>query len=73
MAMKRTDRAVASSGRVSPTAPESKSLSGAVWGYLESIPGFNEDLRQAEADLAAGRGVPFEPTRRRARRSQSEG
>jgi hypothetical protein len=45
--------------RVSPTAPESQSLSAAVWGYLESIPGFTDDLREAEADLEAGRGVPF--------------
>ena len=36
-------------GRVSPTAPESASLSAAVWNYLESIPGFNEELRQSEA------------------------
>ncbi len=43
--------------RVPQTAPESKSVSAAVWTYLESIPGFNEDLRQAEEDLAAGRGV----------------
>jgi hypothetical protein len=51
--------------RLSPTAPETRSLSHAVWGFLESQPGFNEDLRQAEADLAAGRGVPFKDDRRR--------
>ncbi|HET7128956.1 MAG TPA: hypothetical protein VFJ93_07770 [Gaiellaceae bacterium] len=27
---------------------------------LEAIPGFNDDLRQAEADLEAGRGIEFE-------------
>ena len=48
------------SGRVSPTAPESKSLSHAVWAHLESIPGFNERLRQAERDIEAGKGVAFE-------------
>lgn len=52
-------------GRVSQTAPESKSLSSAVWGYLEEIPGFNEGLREAEADLAAGKGVPFRDRRHR--------
>lgn len=45
--------------RVSPTAPESHSLSAAVWAHLEGIPGFNEGLREAEADLEAGRGIPF--------------
>lgn len=47
------------SGRVSPTAPESQSLSAAVWSYLEDIPGFTEGLREAEVDLEAGRGIPF--------------
>ena len=31
----------------------------AVWQKLERMPGFNADLRRAEADLAAGHGVPF--------------
>jgi hypothetical protein len=48
------------SGRVSPMAPESQSLSAAIWNYLESLPGFNEDLRQAERDLEAGRGTRYE-------------
>lgn len=52
------------SGRISPTAPESKSASSMVWRGLESLPGFSEELRQAEADLKAGRGVRFDEVRR---------
>lgn len=52
------------SGRVSPTAPESKSASSMVWRGLESLPGFSKELRQAEADLKAGRGVRFDEVRR---------
>jgi hypothetical protein len=61
---------VEGAARVSQTAPESTSLSAAVWGYLESTPGFNEDLRQAEADLKADRGVRFEVKGRALRRVQ---
>ena len=28
-----------------------------MWTRLEAEPGFSEDLRQAEADIAAGKGV----------------
>ena len=56
--------------RVSQTAPEQKSLSHAVWDTLESTPGFNEGLREAEADLAAGRGVRYELKGRALRRVQ---
>jgi hypothetical protein len=52
------------SGRVSPTAPETKSASSMVWRGLESLPGFSDELRQAEADLNAGRGVRFAEVRR---------
>lgn len=55
--------------RISQTAPESASVSAAVWNYLESIPGFNEGLRKAEQDLAADHGVEFK-TRARPRRPQ---
>jgi hypothetical protein len=55
------------------TAPESKSVSAAVWTYLESIPGLNEDLRAAETDLEAGRGVRYEVKGRALRRVQPEG
>jgi len=48
------------SGRVSPTAPETKSFSHVVWDHLESIPGFNDRLRAAERDLEDGKGVPFD-------------
>jgi hypothetical protein len=34
--------------------------SAALWDRLESLPGFNEDLRQAERDLEAGRGTRYE-------------
>jgi hypothetical protein len=39
-----------------------------VWAYLESQPGFNEDLRQAEEDFKAGRVTRFAVTRRGLRR-----
>jgi hypothetical protein len=32
----------------------------AVWYYLETLPDFNEGMREAEADFAAGRFEPFE-------------
>jgi hypothetical protein len=53
------------SGRVSPTAPRSKSLSAAVWDYLESTPGFNERLDQGKASLDSGQRVQFEGDRKR--------
>ena len=59
--------------RASQTAPESKSLSAAVWGYLESTPGFNAGLRQAEQDLAAGRGTRYEVRGNALRRVQPKG
>jgi hypothetical protein len=31
----------------------------AVWYYLETLPDFNEGMREAEADFAAGRFAPF--------------
>lgn len=68
--MHRSKPAQGGGARVSQTAPESESVSAAVWRYLESIPGFNEDLRTAEEDLAAGRGVELK-TRPRPRRPQS--
>jgi len=61
------------SQRVSQNAPESRSMSAGVWGYLESIPGFNEDLRKAETDLEAGRGVRYEVKGRALRRVQPRG
>ncbi len=59
--------------RVSQTAPESQSLSGAVWGYLESQPGFAAGLRQAEQDLEAGRGTSYEVRGNALRRAQPKG
>jgi hypothetical protein len=65
--MHRRKPAAGTGARVSQSAPESKSVSAAVWTYLESIPGFNEDLRQAEEDLAAGRGVELKTSARPSR------
>jgi hypothetical protein len=59
--------------RVRQTAPKSKSISAGVWEALESIPGFNEDLRAAEQELADGRGVRYEVRRGALRRVQPEG
>lgn len=50
--------------RVSPTAPKSHSVSEAVWGYLESIPGLSERIQQADSDIDAGRGKRFAERRR---------
>lgn len=71
--MSRRDPSTTVEGRVSPTAPKSKSLSAAVWESLESIPGYTADLRAAEADLAAGRGVRYEVRGRALRRVRTEG
>lgn len=54
----------AASPRVSPTAPESQSASAMVWRGLESLPGFSEELQEAERDLNAGKGVRFSEVRR---------
>ena len=57
--MKRTEPAKETASRLSPTTPESGSSATAVWGHLESIPGFTEELRAAESDLEAGRGMRY--------------
>lgn len=49
----------ADAGRVSPTAPESKSSSANVWAMLEKMPGFNERVRRGKAQLDRGERVPF--------------
>lgn len=51
--------------RVSPTAPESKSLSAAVWEYLEAQPGFNDAIREGEAQIRDGRATRLSEVRRR--------
>lgn len=48
-------------GRVSPTAPESKSVSANIWGILERVPGFSDRIDRGKAQLAAGERVEFEP------------
>ena len=49
----------AESGRVSPTAPESKSASANVWGMLERMPGFSERVKRGKAQLDKGERIPF--------------
>lgn len=71
--VKRTEPAQGDGSRVSQTAPGSESLSAAVWGYLESQPGFTAGLREAEADLAAGRGTRYEVRGNALRRVQPKG
>lgn len=51
-------------GRVSPTAPESKSLSAAVWRFLEEQPGFNRAMEEGTSQIAAGKSVPLRKLRR---------
>ena len=48
-------------GRVSPTAPASKSASANVWGILEHVPGFNERVATGRQQLKAGERIEFEP------------
>ena len=44
--------------RVSPTAPDSKSLSASVWRFLENdAPGFNEAMEQGTGQIAAGKST----------------
>jgi hypothetical protein len=43
-------------------------LAAAVWEALEAIPGFNEQLRVAEAELDRGGGVLYEVVLGRLRR-----
>lgn len=57
------DRGV--SVRVSPTAPESKSLSAAIWEHLEAQPGFNEAMERGKRQIAEGQSVPFKEVRGR--------
>jgi hypothetical protein len=52
-------------GRVSQTAPRSKSFSASVWDYLEATPGFNERVEAGKASLDAGQRVLFEGDRKR--------
>ena len=44
--------------RVSPTAPETKSLSASVWQFLENnAPGFNEAMEEGTSQMAAGKAT----------------
>ena len=66
--MSGTKKSVARAGstaRVSPAAPESRSVSVNVWRMLERQPGFNERLERGAAQLAAGDAVPFREVRGR--------
>ena len=52
-------------GRVSPTAPESKSLSAGVWDFLENeVPGFDEAMETGTAQLKSGKSTPLKEWRR---------
>jgi hypothetical protein len=42
-----------------------------VWAVMEATPGFNEDMAEAEAELAAGRGTRYEVIRGRLRKLDS--
>jgi hypothetical protein len=65
MTSRRNPRAsVEESGRVSPTAPESKSLSAAVWRFLEEQPGFNRAMEEGTAQIKAGKSVTLKQLRR---------
>jgi hypothetical protein len=45
-------------GRVSPTAPDAKSLSASVWRFLENdAPGFNQAMEEGTAQIAAGKST----------------
>jgi hypothetical protein len=44
--------------RVSPTAPETKSLSASVWRFLENdAPGFTEAMQEGTSQIAAGKAT----------------
>jgi hypothetical protein len=58
--MKRTEPTNGTASPAPRTTPESGSSAATVWGHLESIPGFTEELRAAESDLDAGRGMRYE-------------
>jgi hypothetical protein len=58
--VKLTEPVKGTGSRVSGTAPASTLSSADLWGHLESIPGFNEDLRTAESDLETGHGMRYE-------------
>jgi len=44
--------------RVSPTAPETRSLSASVWRFLENdAPGFAEAMEEGTSQIAAGKAT----------------
>jgi len=50
--------------RVSPTAPDTKSLSASVWRFLENdAPGFNEAMEEGTAQIAAGKSTRLSAAR----------
>lgn len=51
------ERPDAESARVSQTAPDSQSVSHAVWGYLDHIPGLSSRLKRAQKDIEQGKGI----------------
>jgi hypothetical protein len=65
MSTTKAKAAAAENGRVSPTAPKSKSVSAGVWEALESQPGFSDSIRTGEAQIAKGESVRLSEVRRR--------
>ena len=57
------------SGRVSPTAPDSRSASTNVWRLAEADPRFREGMARAAEDFENGRTVPLSEVIRDRRRS----
>ena len=63
--MSKAKKRETSAGRVSPTAPESKSLSAGVWDHLENdVPGFNEAMEAGTAQIKAGKSTRLKEWRR---------
>lgn len=51
-------------GRVSPTAPASKSMSTGVWRLLDGTPGFRERVERGREQLVEGDTVAMSDLRR---------
>ena len=60
------------SGRVSPTAPDTKSLSASVWRFLENdAPGFNEAMEEGTAQIATPKSMRLSAVHAKKDRSRS--
>ncbi len=65
--MNRTTKPDSSTGstRVSQNAPRSKSVSDAVWNYIDTIPGAVERIERGEQQLAQGKKTSLRVIRNR--------